>query len=244
MEQEAEVALTGLKAAITRINDSSDDPDVRNVWARVGDSHAAVVATLLDSLGSDQEPSNPIPGDLGGHSNDECSSARSESCWGEMEDIGDDEVVDWGVSSVHVVPSPHAFSWSQRRSRRPVAGRDVAPTQVNSDSEGPGQVSGELLDALERDLTVVVAPKRRVRRVFNDDDESVVPLSRGRFQALSSDEEFARAELPTQVDRESSVFDMTVAGRRGHRVVPPVDVPRGRRVVLIPQHSTVSAQHV
>ena len=33
----------------------------------------------------------------------------SQSCWGEMEDIGDDEVVDWVVilpmSSVHVVPA-------------------------------------------------------------------------------------------------------------------------------------------
>ena len=27
---------------------------------------------------------------------DECSSASSESCWGEMEDVGD-EVVEWGV---------------------------------------------------------------------------------------------------------------------------------------------------
>ena len=61
MEQEAEVALTGLEAAITRVD----------VWARVGDSLAA---TLLDSLGSD-------------------TWACSESCWGEMEDIGDDEVV-------------------------------------------------------------------------------------------------------------------------------------------------------
>ena len=26
-----------------------------------------------------------------------CSSAGSESCWGEMEDIGDDEVADWGA---------------------------------------------------------------------------------------------------------------------------------------------------
>ena len=71
MEQEAEVALTGLEAAITRIDDSSDDeplmptwrdevsacaevgrgPDVRNVWARVGDSHAAVVPTLLGFVG-------------------------------------------------------------------------------------------------------------------------------------------------------------------------------------------------
>ena len=119
-------------------------------------------------------------------------------------------------------------------------------TQVNS-AEGPGRVSGELLDALERDLNVV-APKRRVRRVFNDNAESV-QQSRGRFQALSSDEELARGELPTQVDRESSVFDMTVADSPDEdedRVVQPVDVPRGRRVVLIPLvvHSTVSAQHV
>ena len=28
---------------------------------------------------------------------DECSSAHSEFCWGEMEDIGDDEVSDGGV---------------------------------------------------------------------------------------------------------------------------------------------------
>ena len=149
-------------------------------------------------------------------------------------------------------PSLHTLSWSQRRSRRPVAGRDVAPgldstTQVNSDSEGTGQVSGELLDALERDLNVVVAPKRRVRRVFNDDDEFVVPLSRCRFQALSSDEP-ARGELPTQVDRKSSVFDITVADSPDEdedRVVPlgcakmktcGVDSPVG--------HSTVSAQHV
>ena len=74
MEREAEVALTGLEAAITRIDDSSDDeplmvswrdevsacaevgrgPDVRNVWARVGESHTAVIPTLLDSLGSDE----------------------------------------------------------------------------------------------------------------------------------------------------------------------------------------------
>ena len=105
MEQEAEVALTGLESAIACTDDSlmptwrdevspsaevGRGPDVRNEWARVGDSQATVVPTLLDSLGSDQEPSNPIPGNVG-HSDDECSSARSESCWGEMEDIGAQE---------------------------------------------------------------------------------------------------------------------------------------------------------
>ena len=107
MEREAEVALTGFEAAITRVHDSSDDeplmptwrdevstcaevgrgPDVRNVWARVGESHTAVVPTLLDSLGSDQEPSNLVPDDVGCHSDDDCSSARSESCWDEMEEM-------------------------------------------------------------------------------------------------------------------------------------------------------------
>ena len=60
---------------------------------------------------------------------------------------------------------------------------------------------------------------------------------------VSSDEESARAELPTQVDRESSEFDMTVADSSDEdvdRVVQPVrDVPRGRRVVLIPQSGNV-----
>ena len=71
MEREAEVALTGSETAITRIDDSSENeslmptwkgevsayaevgrgPDVRNVWARVGESHTAGVPTLLDSLG-------------------------------------------------------------------------------------------------------------------------------------------------------------------------------------------------
>ena len=159
----------------------------------------------------------------------------------------------WGDSS-HVVCSGCPFtSCSQLESTQPVAGRDVAPglestTQVNS-TEGPGRVSGELLDALERDLNVVVAPKRRVRRVFFDNVESVVQQSRGRFQAFSSDEELARGELPTQVDRESSVFDLTVADSPDedeHRVVQPVDVPRGRRVVFDSPvgHSIVSAQHV
>ena len=43
---------------------------------------------------------------------DECSSAGSESCWGETEDIGDDEVVEWGALPLHssiaqAVPAPH-----------------------------------------------------------------------------------------------------------------------------------------
>ena len=60
------------------------------------ESHAPIVPTLLDSLGPDNESSSLIPGGVGGPSDDECSSAHSEFCWGEMEDIGDDEVQEWG----------------------------------------------------------------------------------------------------------------------------------------------------
>ena len=85
----------------------------------VGDTDA-VVPTLFCSLGPVNEPSNPIPGDVGGHTDDECGSARSESCWGEMEDIGDDEVADWGnsihpMSSARVVRARHALSYDAVR---------------------------------------------------------------------------------------------------------------------------------
>ena len=40
---------------------------------------------------------------------DDCSSAGSESCWGEMEDIGDDEIPEWGVLPPPQIPTclPH-----------------------------------------------------------------------------------------------------------------------------------------
>ena len=111
MEEEAEAALSGLEAALTRIDVSSDDEpcmptwkdddceheemgrraDVRNVWARVGDvGHTAV--------------------DPGSLARDECGSVWSESCWGETEDIDEDEDVEWGpLSQCHRVRNwaPH-----------------------------------------------------------------------------------------------------------------------------------------
>ena len=99
--------------------------------ARVGDveTHATVAPTLLDSLAEDlsrvdhDNERELIPGDavssIGVQSRscaereaDECSSAQSESCWGEMEDIGDDEVAEWGTLScptslAHAIPGPH-----------------------------------------------------------------------------------------------------------------------------------------
>ena len=64
------------------------------------------VAPIVDSgrfsaLAEDQSAVSPIlleslAEDLRGADADECSSVSSESCWGEMEDAGD-EVVEWGV---------------------------------------------------------------------------------------------------------------------------------------------------
>ena len=68
--------------------------DVRNVWARVGnvEDHSAVDPTLLDSLAEDLVvPPHTNVGDIGRRGSDavdDCSSVSSESCWGEMEDIG------------------------------------------------------------------------------------------------------------------------------------------------------------
>ena len=91
-------------------------------------------------------------------------------------------------------------------------------TQVDSDSDALGQVTAELLDAMERDLAVVVAPKWSVRRVFNNDD-APVPLSRNRFQVLSSVDELGNSGefVPTHVD--SAAFDMPFADS-------PVEVDR------------------
>ena len=71
--------------------------------------------TMLDSLAEDlcateqDEPSrDTIPARFAHREVDECSSAGSESCWGETEDIGDDEVVEWGtLPFAQAVPAPH-----------------------------------------------------------------------------------------------------------------------------------------
>ena len=110
MEAEAEVVLSGLEVALTRIEDSGDEQplwptwrdeasacedmgrrsDVRNVRARVGDVEA-VAPTLLDSLAEDLLVAPPCTnlGDdgrigvqipPGSDAADDCSSASSESC--------------------------------------------------------------------------------------------------------------------------------------------------------------------
>ena len=121
-EAEAEVVLSGLEAAVTRIDDSerkisqSQLGGMRLVrvktwvagvtsvtWARVGDveDHSTVDPTLLDSLAEDLvvPPLTNLEniGRRGSDAVDDCSSVSSESCWGEMEDIGDDEPVLWCV---------------------------------------------------------------------------------------------------------------------------------------------------
>ena len=95
--------------------------DVQNVWARVGDvvTHATVAPTLLDSLAEDLSKVDHdverelIPGDAISsirvqsrsgveREDNEHNSVHSESCWGEMEDMGDDEVPEWGVLPCHI----------------------------------------------------------------------------------------------------------------------------------------------
>ena len=189
IEREAEVALTGLEAAITRIDDSSDDeplmptwrdevgacaelgraPNVRNVWARMGESHTAVVPTLLDSLGSD-EPSYLVPEDVGDHSDDECSSARSESCWGEMEDIGDDEVPEWGVT--YPLSRAEPQGGPSRHSQRETVAASSLPDGVDS-AHTVGDVEGVVVTNVEAcdrwAFPVDAAHTRRTKRLRIED---------------------------------------------------------------------------
>ena len=74
---------------------------------QVDSGRFAAAPTLLDSLTEDLSMAPPHfnLGEIGpvgvrsprGADADDCSSVSSESCWGEMEDIRDDEVVEWGV---------------------------------------------------------------------------------------------------------------------------------------------------
>ena len=162
-EAEAEAALSGLEAAVTRIDDSDGEElsrptwrdeasacedmgrksDVRNVWARVGDveDHSAVDPTLLDSLAEDLVvPPHTNLGDIGRRGSDavdDCSSVSSESCWGEMEDIGDDEVPEWGVlpdpPSGQAEVSHHEGNRERPRARRLqlVSSQTVVPSTCN-----------------------------------------------------------------------------------------------------------------
>ena len=64
--------------------------------------HGTIDPTLLDSLAEDLGATerDTIPARLADREVDECSSVGSESCWGEQEDIADDEVPEWGVPGV------------------------------------------------------------------------------------------------------------------------------------------------
>ena len=65
--------------------------------------HGSVDPTLLDSLAEDlvvREVDNE----------DQCSSAGSESCWGETESVGDEEVVEWGVLALPSSINQGAFA--------------------------------------------------------------------------------------------------------------------------------------
>ena len=105
---------------------------------------------------------------------DVCSSAGSESCWSEREDIGEDDVVEWGVlplatrrmesgiepgsNRIAALADEEIVPARTRRSQRTVT--DCA-TLLDSDSDAPllsGTVSGQLLGTLEEDLMQPVIP--------------------------------------------------------------------------------------
>ena len=95
-----------LRRATSVVNVASTQVDSGRFSALDEDQFAAA-PTLLDSLTEDLSMAPPHfnLGDVGrvgvrsprGADADDCSSASSESCWGEMEDIRDDEAVVWGV---------------------------------------------------------------------------------------------------------------------------------------------------
>ncbi len=105
---------------------------------------------------------------------DDCSSAGSESCWSEMEHIGDDDVIERGALPLPMrqmesiiepcsnrfaaLAGAETFPAGTRRSQRTVT--DCA-TLLDSDLDAPllsRAVSGLLLDALEEDLMQPVIP--------------------------------------------------------------------------------------
>ena len=115
-------------------------------------SPRALIAAGLAEFDNEQSR-DTIPREV-----DDCSSAGSESCWGEMEDIGDDEVPEWGVlpplpdsnmfaplADAEIVEVARRHGGIQSRSDHvPVVAMDV------NDSES--EVS--MVTALEQDLAV------------------------------------------------------------------------------------------
>ena len=96
-----------LRRATSLVNVASTHVDSGRFSALDEDQFAAA-PTLLDSLTGiflSMAPPHSNLGDDGrvgvrsprGADADDCSSVSSESCWGEMEDIRDYEVVEWGV---------------------------------------------------------------------------------------------------------------------------------------------------
>ena len=135
--------------------------DVRNVWACVGEveNHGTVAPTLLDSLAEDMcrvEPDNepsrdPMPGDEGGHIYDQIR-------WGETEDIGDDEAVEWGALLIHPHLSLHHVVESDRVAHR-------------ADHQGRPQVKRlRLIKHSQRETVAASSPSSRNRFAALDDD--------------------------------------------------------------------------
>ena len=197
MEAEAEAeAASGLEAAVTRIDDSDGEElsrptwrdeasacedmgrksDVRNVWARVGDveDHSAVDPTLLDSLAEDLVvPPHTNLGDIGRRGSDAVDDVSSEFCWGEMEDIGDDEVPECGV-----LPNPPSgqaeVSHHEGNCERPRARRLQLVSSQTVDVDVPHRSESGSLFVGGADVVHIGTPRvwssSEVRRADHEDE--------------------------------------------------------------------------
>ena len=135
--------------------------------------HGHVDATLLDSLAEDlrsteqDDPSrDTIPARLADREVDECSSAGSESCWGETEDIGDDEVVEWGsLPFAQAVPAPHVVDCDRvahRVEHQGSQGRVIRHSQLETVAASSAPSSQN------RFVPCISRPIRRLRLVSNN----------------------------------------------------------------------------
>ena len=159
---------------------------------RVVFHHGHVDPRLLDSLAEDlcateqDEPSrDTIPARFADREVDECSSAGSESCWGETEDTGDDEVVEWGtLLFAQAVPAPHVVDCDRvphRVEHQGSQGRLLKHSQLVSALHCDGSAT---VGARDNDGAALVRARRRKERTY---PELVVRRARARLVVLAGE---------------------------------------------------------
>ena len=105
ISDEEVLARHSRRHVVPRIDGVASVADVTQIDVVDVEDLSTVAPTLLDSL-AETPPAHTnlrdvvdqiLPGTDRDRGADDCSSASSKSCWGEMEEIGDDEEVEWGT---------------------------------------------------------------------------------------------------------------------------------------------------